>query len=432
MVLRDSAPSNVRDLRSMHVLYFAPHEAWPPNTGARIRDYQLARQLAARCSIVFAEMRPAGERSCQPPQHSGLGNIVTLNKGRTYTASKVLRGLVGPLPVTLLNCWSRRMASEFANSFKPRQFDTVQIEGVHLVGYVSIIQRVLACTKVVADWHNIESEMMWRYAEMPIGRIRRAVAKRTANLIERAEGRLLRLCSVHTVTSERERQKLLALCPDANIQVIPNGVDAAYYSAKEVREACRRYGFVSSKQTILFVGSMDFHANIYAVTWFARHVWPEIARTFPHIDFTIVGRNPSPEVCALESDRIHVTGTVDDVRPYYASAIAVVAPIRSGSGTRLKILEAMAAGVPVVSTRLGAEGVDVEDGVHLLLANSGEEIAAAIRLVVSSGETRLRLVVAARELVSRRYDWSGIGENLFRIHYDLVQARSESGFAVGS
>ena len=105
---------------------------------------------------------------------------------------------------------------------------------------------------------------------------------------------------------------------------------------------------------------MDYHANIDAVTWFSRTAWPEIAPKHPDLHFTIVGRDPAPAVRALASDRIHVTGTVDDVRPFYASAVAAVVPIRSGSGTRLKILEAMAAGVPVISTRLGAEGIEVE------------------------------------------------------------------------
>jgi len=406
------------------LLYFAPHQAWPPNTGGRIRDYQLARQLAARCSVTFAEMRPAGEAECKPPQHSGLTNVVTLNKGSAYTPFKILRGLAGPVPVTLLNCWSRRMAAEFADAFKSPQFDTVQIEGVHLMQYLPVIKEALCCAKVVVDWHNIESEMMQRYAETPIRRLRKMAAKRTAQLIERAEDRSLRLCRVHTVTSERERQKLLVRRPDANIHVIPNGVDAGYYSAKEISEAYRRASRGDSKQTILFVGSMDYHANIGAVTWFSRNVWPEIARMYPEIQFMVVGRNPAPEVRALQSDRIQVTGTVDDVRPFYASAVAVVAPIRSGSGTRLKILEAMAAGVPVASTRLGVEGIDAEDNVHLLLGDSPAEIGAAIRQIVSSTETRIRLAAAARDLVATRYDWSTIGEKLFRIHYDL--------FATGS
>src|SRR3974390_3627014 len=115
---------------------------------------------------------------------------------------------------------------------------------------------------------------------------------------------------------------------------------------------------------------MDYHANIDGVTWFAHEIWPEIAARHPELEFIIVGRRPSAAVRALASQRIRVTGTVDDVRRFYTSAVVVIAPLRVGAGTRLKILEAMAAGVPVVSTRLGAEGIDAQPGRCLLLADS--------------------------------------------------------------
>ena len=410
----------------MRLLYFAPHQIWPINTGARLRDYQLARQLAARSSVTFVEMRHAGEALLMLPDDCGLAGVVTLDKDRTYAPSKILRGLAGPTPVTVLNCWSLRAASHLADVLRSSRFETVQVEGVHLMEYLPILREAPGCPTIVVDWHNIESEVMWRYAETTGNWAKKVAAKRTAKLIERAEDRLLDACTTHTVTSERERQKLLARRPSANIQVIPNGVDTGYYSAKEIAEACRRTGQLESRRTILFVGSMDYHANIDAVTWFSRAAWPEIARNHPDIHFMIVGRDPAPEVRALTSDRIHVTGTVDDVRPFYASAVAAVVPLRSGSGTRLKILEAMAAGVPVVSTRMGAEGIEAEDDVHLLLADSGPEIAAAVRRVASSAETRTRLSQAARALVYRVYDWSVIGKQLFGIHADLVESRVPS------
>ena len=410
----------------MRVLYFAPHQLWPNNTGGRLRDYHLARQLAARSSVTFVEMRHAGEAPHMLPDDSALASVVTLDKDRAYAPYKILRGLAGPTPVTVLNCWSPRSASRLADVLRSSRFDTVQMEGVHLMEYLPIIQEAPGRPAIVVDWHNIESELMWRYAETTDNWAKKLAAKRTAKLIERAEDRLLDTCATHTVTSERERQRLLARCPCANIHVIPNGVDASYYSAKEIAEASRRTGERDSKKTILFVGSMDYHANIDAVTWFSRAAWPQIARNHPEIHFTIVGRDPAPEVRALTSDRIHVTGTVDDVRPFYPSAVAAVVPLRSGSGTRLKILEAMAAGVPVVSTRMGAEGIEAEHEVHLLLADSGSEIAAAVRRVASSAETRTRLSQAARALVYRVYDWSVIGKRLFGIHADLVESRIPS------
>lgn len=404
----------------MKLLYFAPRQIWPANTGARLRDYHLARQLAARHSVTFVEMRHAGEEQHALPDDSNLASLNSLDKCRTYTPSKILRGLIGPTPVTVLNCWSPRSASQLAKVLRSQLFDIVQIEGVHLLEYLPIIQDALGAPAIVVDWHNIESEVMWRYANTCGNWIKRAAARRTATLIERAEDRLLDECAVHTVTSERERKILLARRPGRNIQIIPNGVDTNFYTAAKIAEACRRSRPSESKPAILFVGSMDYYANIDAVTWFSRTAWPEIARNHPGLQFTIVGRDPAAEVRALKSDRIRVTGTVDDVRPFYASAVAAVVPIRSGGGTRLKILEAMSAGVPVVSTRLGAEGIDAEDDVHLLLADTAPEIAAAAGRVASSDETRSRLAQAARELVNRLYDWSVIGNQLCRLHENVV------------
>jgi polysaccharide biosynthesis protein PslH len=396
------------------------------NTGARLRNYQLARWLAPRSAVTIVEMRGAGERKNISPADPDLPTVVTLDKGRPYTPSKILRGLAGPIPITVLNCWSLRSASQLAEVLRSQQFDTVQIGGVHLMEYLPIIQGAPGPLGIVVDWHNIESELMWRYSKTTGNLLKRAVANRTAKLIERAEDRLLDTCATHTVTSERERQKLLARRPDANIQVIPNGVDAGYYSAKKIAEAFHHSGLQTSKPTILFVGSMDYHANIDAVTWFSRTAWPDIARSHPEMELMIVGRNPAPEVRALASDRIHVTGTVDDVRPFYSSAVAAVVPLRSGSGTRIKILEAMAAGVPVVSTRLGAEGIDVEHDIHILLADSGPEIASAVHSVASCAETRTRLLQAARSLVCRAYDWSIIGKRLYGIHAELAESRAPS------
>ena len=129
---------------------------------------------------------------------------------------------------------------------------------------------------------------------------------------------------------------------------------------------------------------MDYHANIEGVIWFTREIWPEIAEKHPELELIIVGRHPSRAVWALAAERIRVTGTVEDVRPFYASAAAVVVPLRVGSGTRLKILEAMAAGVPVVSTRLGAEGIDATHDIHLLLVDDRFEMVAAIDQIASS------------------------------------------------
>ena len=227
---------------AMRLLYFTPNQVWPANTGARLRNYHLARQLAACSSVTLVQMAGAGKQPPIPIEDSGLASVVSLHQGRRYTPAKLLRGLAGPIPVTVLNCWSPQMSSELAVALGSRPFDTVQIEGVHLMEYLPVLRETLGAPEIVVDWHNIESEVLWRYAETTGNWAKQVAAKRTAKLMERAEDRLLASCATHTVTSERERQKLLSRHPGANIQVIPNGVDASFYSGKNDRRcpAARR------------------------------------------------------------------------------------------------------------------------------------------------------------------------------------------------
>jgi glycosyltransferase involved in cell wall biosynthesis len=367
-----------------------------------------------RTELTLVEMRHPNDENRVPPADAGFARIVTLNRGRGYTPMNVLRGMVGSTPLSVLNYYSPQLAAELAAALKTERFDAVQLESVHLMKFLPVIRQAAGSPAILIDWHNIESELMWRFSATTSSLAKKLVAKRTASLLERAELYMLDQCDTHTVVSERERQKILALRPNANIHVVPNGVDAAFYAPT----AARRFESPESNAPprLLFVGSMDYHANIDAMTWFVQEIWPAISRRHPELQFTIVGRDPGPSIRALASSRIEVTGTVDDVRHYYASATAVMVPLRSGSGTRLKILEAMAAGVPIISTRLGAEGIEAQNDVHLLLADTPDEMLAAVTRLISSPGTQLSMAQQAQTLVTQRYDWSSLGESLYRIH----------------
>jgi glycosyltransferase involved in cell wall biosynthesis len=152
------------------------------------------------------------------------------------------------------------------------------------------------------------------------------------------------------------------------------------------------------------------------VLWFGREIWPQLATQFPNLDFKIVGRDPPASVKTLAGPRIFVTGTVDDVRPFYHQAFALLVPMRVGGGTRLKILEAMAAEVPVISTRLGAEGLDAKDQHEILIADSGAEMATSIQALLIQPDLARRIKAAAMLLVSRQYDWSVLGKKLANLY----------------
>jgi glycosyltransferase involved in cell wall biosynthesis len=234
------------------------------------------------------------------------------------------------------------------------------------------------------------------------------------------------------VASESELERLRRREPLAALAAVGNGVDVEAHSPAEIEAAWSRMEPATrpADGSVLFVGSMDYHANIDGAIEFATQIWPRLRQeenenvTGAAREFVIVGRNPPPEVTSLAKlAGIRVTGTVPDVRAYYRAALAVVVPLRIGSGTRLKILEAMAAGVPVVSTQLGAEGLAVTPGENILLAETPEQFVNALRSLASASPLRARLVESARRLVAAEYDWPLLGGKLFRAHEDAIRRR---------
>lgn len=404
----------------MRILYFSSRDCWPPNTGARIRDYYLAREMGRQASVTYFGLPNIDDgRVATPPapEVSGIRKMVLVPKSARYTPWKLCRGLWGPEPVTVLNCETSRGKRELARLLDDESFDTVQMEGVHLIGYLPVLRAARSRPKVICDWHNIESEILWRYSDTIPSYPRRWYARRTAQLLERAENLLLRSCDAHVVVSERERRQLLERVPEARIHVVGNGVDTAYFGASA--------GASHEERTdIVFVGSMNYHANIDAAVWLAREVWPAVRKQDAALRLCLVGCDPAPEVRALGAlEGVVVTGTVEDLLPYYRRARVAVAPLRSGSGTRLKILEAMAAGVPVVSTTLGAEGLEVLAGRDLIVADSAAQMTQALLGLARDAEARQRLASAGRALVESQYDWSALAQALYLIHRQTAGGR---------
>ncbi len=341
-------------------------------------------------------------------------DFLVARKGPNYKPGALVKGMLGPTPVTVLNYKSKNVADCLRSILNKKPFDAVQMETSNLFSYLDIIRSAPSRPLVLLDWHNIDSELMARYSSEAGGLPKKLIARRTASLLKALEAKLVNLCDAHTVVSEVDKQKLLRHNPSANVTVIPNGVDSTKFSPSDAP---------SDHRSLLFVGSMDYHANADSVMWFARTVWPEISRRYPSLKFNIVGRSPARNIQLLASDKICVTGTVDDVRPFYADALAVIVPLRVGGGTRLKILEAMAMGVPVISTRLGAEGVTAADGQEILLADSEPEMMAALDRITTDMQFRQELATRARRLVEQCYDWSSIGYQLRTVYLDLLKSR---------
>ncbi|MDX6445360.1 MAG: polysaccharide biosynthesis protein PslH [Blastocatellia bacterium] len=398
----------------MRVLQFAPRVCWPLDTGAKLRNYHLARVLAQRARVsllAFTDQQHSSDNLAALYEQ-----VIAIPRDSAYTPAKVLRGVLGKTPLPVLNYTTNAMKQKLERLVSENDFDIVQVESIHLMSYLPIIRKARRQPLVVCDWHNIESELMQRYSEREAGLLRRAYASRTAGLMSEFEKRALREFDAHVTVSQRDAEQLRYLSPEARIFVIENGVDTAFYSDQESGVTSE-----SPAHRIVFVGSMDYHANIDGAVNFAREVWPRVRERHPELTFTIVGKDPASEVRELgQLPGVEVTGTVEDVRPFYRAAIAAVVPLNVGGGSRLKILEAMAAGVPVVSTTLGAEGLKVQHDENILIADTNEQLAEAIISLVENETRSHELSSAGRALVASRYDWSSLGDELFRTYEELL------------
>ena len=396
----------------MRVLQLAPRVCWPLDTGAKLRNYHLARVLArdARVTLLaFGDSAGAELRDV-------YAETVTVPRGSGYSLGKLLRGAVGRTPLPLLNYTAQEMSDAVSLLFTENEFDLVQVESIHLMNYLRTIRASPKRPLVICDWHNIESELMQRYSEQEKSAPRRAYARRTARLMKDFEQRALSEFDAHLAVSERDAARLRAINPAAKVFVIENGVDSAHYSSVEYESG--------KPKRIVFVGSMDYHANVEGAVKFARNVWPSIHQHKPLLTFTIVGKDPAPAVRELSSiTGIEVTGSVPDVRSYYREAIAAVVPLNVGGGSRLKILEAMAAGVPVVSTTLGAEGLDVSDGENIVIADGDDRLTKAVIDLVNDENLRAQIVSGGRALVAERYEWARLGAKLSECYRHLLSER---------
>lgn len=288
-------------------------------------------------------------------------------------------------------------------------FDLVQVESSQMAGF-DFGGRV----PLVLDEHNLEYELLYRLYQGE-----RAPGRRLYNWAEyvkfrREEQACWRRADACLLTSGREREILRGQAPDKPAVVVPNGVDIEFYRPSD--------GAVEP-DSLVFTGLMSYRPNIDGVVYFVEEVLPRIHRVRPGVTLAVVGAGAGEEVQRLAGPRVLVTGAVPDTRTYFARAAAAVVPLRMGSGTRLKVLEGLAMGKPLVSTGVGCEGIHVKDGEHLLIADEAQALADATLRVLSDAALAAALARQGRALVEREYGWAAITAQLEDFYAQVLADR---------
>jgi glycosyltransferase involved in cell wall biosynthesis len=287
-------------------------------------------------------------------------------------------------------------------------FDLVQVESSLMSGL-----DLRHATVTILDEHNIEYELLERTMH-----VERALPRKAFNLIEflkvrQTERRAWKRYDGLVVTSQRERSEVNSAEPRKPVATVPNGVDLVRFAPRPT----------ASTSGLVYTGLMGYRPNIDAVTHFVREILPLIHHTRPEVTFTIVGWGSTHEVHALAGPRVIVTEGVPDVRPYLSNAEVVVAPIRIGGGTRLKILEALGMARPLVSTSLACEGLDVTAGDHLLVGDDPSQFAHAVLRLLQDRPLADRLGRAGRRLMELRYGWDASAAQLEALHERVLASK---------
>jgi glycosyltransferase involved in cell wall biosynthesis len=398
--------------------------ASPPRFGAQARVHGLMTGLARRhnLSAVMLVDEAFDAEECRRAMQAYCHEVVLVPNpcSREGLAKRMLqaRSLVSTQSFDTLRVTVPELQHVLDRVLRTRRLDIVNLEFLYL-GYLNLRQAPSGekPPRLVVDSHEIAYDLARQFARAGGNLARRLYAAANWRKLRREELRTYRSADGVCLCSTDDERRLLEQVPGLRTAVIPNAADVEYYQPRPADpppDAC----------TLVYFGLLSTIPNIDGVTHFIQDIWPLIAKTHPRARCKIIGGRAPVALQALADDRIEFTGFVPDLRPHLASAAALVVPLRLGGGTRLKIVEGMAMGKAIVSTRLGAEGIEAVPERDILIADDPGSFAdAVIRLLDDSG-LALRIGQSARQLAVERYSWSRAADVLEEFYRQTLEVNS--------
>jgi len=404
----------------MKILWISHILPYPPKGGVTQRSYNLIQEVSKRNEVFLFAIN---QRAWLPTEQEVLKakveferfcNLVKIfelpsDKSKFAWYKLVIKSLFKKDGYTVNWTKLNKIVIKLKKFFDDHRVDVVHFDTIGLAYYERYIPKGIF---KVLNHHNIESLMMLRRAKNEKNLIKKIYFYIEGIKLREYEKKMCPLFNINLVVSDLDKERLLSIIPDLNIDIIPNGVDINYFKPLKIN---------FKKKNIIFAGSLDWYPNDDAVIYFIKDIWPIIKKRYQTVTFTIIGRNPSNRVRKLvEKDAfLRLTGFVDDVRPFFNEAEVYVCPIRDGGGTKLKLLDAMAMGKAIVTTRVGAEGLDVENERHVVIADDPKNFALQISRLFENPSFGEYLGKNARQLVEDKYSWEIIGKKLNNIYSSL-------------
>lgn len=378
-----------------HVVVLANRLPYPIDDGWKTRTYHVVRGLARRARVTLLVFDDSPRTLLDEFRRSVGGSleIVQVPAPRANSPLRLLLGLITATPLYVWNMRSRRYTRALRDVLAA-QPDVIVAE---LAGmYAHLLDLPRGATRVI-DTHNVDSVVYERYAVTLATWWRRMYARASIGKLRRLERRIYDDADHVWVCSEDEIETVRGIAPAANVSCVPNGVDTSRLAPQSG---------IARTTDLLFFGRMDYQPNRDALDYFAAEILPRL-RERMDVTVSVVGAgiDARMEELARGNPELRLVGRVDDIRAAIASAAIVIVPLRMGGGTRLKILEALAMGKAIVSTSIGAEGLAVESGRDIVLADSAADFATAVERLLLDPAERAELGARGRETAVGRYDW---------------------------
>ena len=375
-----------------------PNVPYPPNFGGSVRMFHLLKQLCARHTVHLCCLNPPDEHGQTGPLESLCESVTVINRPDAAKRCEQMKSLFSLRSFQYRSHHVPEMARAVRNLLERHEIDLILAEFSQMASF-----DFPPDIPLVIDQHNVEFDLIRRMAKQSPWSARKVYNLLEAAKFRREELKALGAASLVTATSKRDADLMESLVPGLQTRIVENGVDA---------EAFRNPGKTPTPNTVVFVGAMHYFPNVDAMHFYMQRIHPILARKAPTIRVLFVGGRPSETLRQYESEQVKVTGFVEDVRPYMHEASAFIVPLRMGGGTRFKVVEALAAGTPVVSTSIGSEGIPVENERELLLADEPEDFANAVVRVLRTPQLAESLRTNGLDFVKKNFDWRRIGDKL--------------------
>jgi sugar transferase (PEP-CTERM/EpsH1 system associated) len=402
----------------MRILMITHHLPYPPFSGTPLRNYSLLKRIARNHEVWLATLMGRSE------EHDSKMRLLEICQGVETTVirptsalsqpAEAFRYLAAGKPPELRLYQSADFTRKIRCLLLKVEFDVVDIVDSYMGLYLEALPDELHA-RTLLTFIDVVFNKYDRISRLEPKLTRKLRTRLFSCMMHRWEPFYAERFGRCVAVSESDRQLLLKANPRLRIDVIPNGVDT---------NQNQLLPYNNPSPALIFVGNMGYRPNIDAMSYFCQMIFPRLRDEIHNLEMWIIGIGPTPVVQRLDGNGVHVTGKVDDLAPYYSQSQVCVVPLRAGGGTRLKILEAMAYGRPVVSTSIGCEGLDVVDGEHLLIANNPDRfVERTLSLLMDEG-LRRHITTQARSLVEKLYDWDVISSRLLQVYTTLANEHS--------